>query len=106
MYSSTPATMQVAANFSLLVQPEEIALVKLLLEFPEAVDSSCFGFEPQRITTYLHDVATAFHRFYHEHRVVTPDRDLSVARLSLCSASRTVLANGCKILGISAPERM
>ena len=106
LYSSKPATTRVAANYSLLVQPEEIALVKLLLEFPEAVDSSCFGFEPQRITTYLHDVATAFHRFYHEHRVVTPDRDLSVARLSLCSASGMVLANGCKILGISAPERM
>ena len=93
-------------NLSLLIQPEEIALVKMLLDFPEIVDSACFGFEPQRITTYLHEVATAFHKFYHEHRVVIPDRDLSIARLALCQASKTVLANGCKILGISAPERM
>jgi arginyl-tRNA synthetase len=93
-------------EFRLLVQPEEIALVKLLLDFPEIVDSACFGFEPQRITTYLHEVATAYHKFYHEHRVVTPDRDLSIARLALSQASKTVLANGCKILGISAPERM
>lgn len=106
LYSPAQPSTKEAANYSLLVQPEEIGLVKLLLEFPETVESSCFGFEPQRITTYLHDVATAFHRFYHEHRVVTPDRELSVARLALCSASRTVLANGCKILGISAPERM
>ncbi len=106
LYSSAQATTQVAANYSLLVQAEEIALVKLLLEFPDLVESSCFGFEPQRITTYLHDVATAFHKFYHEHRVVTQDRELSVARLALCSASRMILANGCKILGISAPERM
>jgi arginyl-tRNA synthetase len=93
-------------NLGLLIQPEEIALVKMLLDFPEIVDSACFGFEPQRITTYLHEVATAFHKFYHEHRVVIPERDLSVARLALCEASKTVLANGCKILGISAPERM
>jgi arginyl-tRNA synthetase len=93
-------------DLSPLIQPEEIALVKMLLDFPENVDSACFGFEPQRITTYLHDVATAFHKFYHEHRVITPDRGLSVARLALCQATKTVLANGCKILGISAPERM
>ncbi len=106
LYFFTPAATQAAADYSLLVQPEEIALVKLLLEFPEVIDSACFGFEPQRITTYLHDVATAFHKFYHEHRVVTHDRGLSVSRLALCSAARIVLANGCKILGISAPERM
>jgi arginyl-tRNA synthetase len=93
-------------NLGLLIQPEEIALVKMLLDFPEIVESACFGFEPQRITTYLHEVATAFHKFYHEHRVVIPERDLSIARLALCQASKTVLANGCKILGISAPERM
>ena len=93
-------------DLSLLTHPEEIALIKMLLDFPESVESACFGFEPQRITTYLHEVATAFHKFYHEHRVVTPERDLSIARLALCRASKTVLANGCKILGISAPERM
>jgi arginyl-tRNA synthetase len=104
-------TQDVAMNpagveLGLLTQPEEIALVKMLLDFPEIVDSACFGYEPQRITTYLHEAATAFHKFYHEHRVVTPDQALSIARLALCQASKTVLANGCKILGISAPERM
>ena len=106
LYSSAPSSEAETIDFSLLVQPEEIGLVKLLMEFPDVVESSCFSYEPQRITTYLHDLATAFHKFYHEHRVVTPDRSLSVARLALCSATRTVLANGCKILGISAPERM
>ncbi|MBI3587144.1 MAG: arginine--tRNA ligase, partial [Ignavibacteriales bacterium] len=93
-------------QFDLLKEPAEIALAKLLLEFPEMVESTCFGYEPQRLTTYLHDVATVFHRFYHEHRVVIPERELSSARLALCLASEIVLANGCKILGISAPERM
>ena len=100
--SSKPSDVR----YDLLVQPEEIALVKLLLEFPDTVESACFGFEPQRITSYLHEVATAFHKFYHEHRVVTPEQELSRARLALCQASKTVVANGCKILGISAPERM
>lgn len=90
----------------LLKEPEEIALIKLLLEFPEMVESTCFSFEPHRIVGYLHDVATAFHKFYHEHRVVLPERELAQARLDLCRATKTVLANGCAILGISAPERM
>ena len=106
LLSPDATTKPEGVDLSLLIAPEEIALVKMLLDFPEIIDSACFGFEPQRITTYLHEVATAFHKFYHEHRVVTPDRNLSVARLALCQATKTVLANGCKILGISAPERM
>ena len=93
-------------NYKLLTGASEVALVKLLLEFPEVVESACFGFEPHRLTTYLHDVATEFHRFYHDERVVIPEKDLSRARSALCLATQTVLANGFKILGISAPEKM
>jgi arginyl-tRNA synthetase len=93
-------------DFSLLKEDSEIALVKLLLEFPEVVESACFGYEPQRLTNYLHDVATAFHKFYHDHRVVIPERGLSHARLGLCLAAKIVLRNGCAILGITPPERM
>ncbi len=93
-------------DFSLLKEDSEIALVKLLLEFPELVESACCGYEPQRLTNYLHDVATAFHKFYHDHRVVIPERDLAQARLGLCLAAKIVLRNGCAILGITAPERM
>ncbi len=90
----------------LLTGVSEVALVKLLLEFPEVVESACAGFEPHRLTTYLHDVASSFHRFYHDHRVVIPEKELSKARTALCFATQTVLANGFKILGISAPEKM
>lgn len=93
-------------QYNLLEGVSTVALVKLLFEFPEVVESSCFGFEPHRLTTYLHDVATAFHRFYHDERVVIPDKDLSKARSALCLATQIVLANGFKILGISAPEKM
>jgi len=93
-------------DYSLLKGPTEIALTKLLLDFPETIEFCAMSFEPHRLTTYSQDVATAFHRFYHEHRIVIPELDIAKARLALCLATKTVLANGCKILGISTPERM
>ena len=93
-------------DFSLLKGPTEIALTKLLLDFPETIESCAMNFEPHWLTTYLQEVATAFHKFYHEHRIVIPEVDRAKARLALCFATKTVLANGCKILGIEAPERM
>jgi arginyl-tRNA synthetase len=93
-------------EYNLLKGSAEIALVKQLLDFPETVELCALSFEPHRLTTYLHDVAAAFHKFYHEHRVVIPEIELAKARLALCLATKTVLSNGCKILGISAPERM
>ena len=94
------------ADFQLLKEESEIALIKLLLDFPETVASAAQSFEPHRLTTYLREVAEGFHRFYHDHRVVVPDAELSKARLGLCLASKTVITNGCRILGISAPEKM
>jgi arginyl-tRNA synthetase len=91
---------------TLLRESAEVSLIKLLLDFPEIVESCALALEPHRMTTYLHDVATAFHKFYHEHRIVIPEADLARARLALCLATKIVLANGFKILGIAAPERM
>jgi arginyl-tRNA synthetase len=54
----------------------------------------------------MQEVATNFHRFYSECRVVTDDAALTTARLALVSATRVVLANGLRILGISQPVRM
>ena len=62
--------------------------------------------EPQIIANYLQEVATSFHKFYTECRVITDDAELTTARLALVSATRVVLANGLTILGISRPERM
>lgn len=94
------------ANVGLLKEPSELALVKLLLGFPDVVIRTSQSLEPHRLPVYLGDVATAFHKFYHDHRVVIPERDLSLARLALCWAAKIVLGNGLKILGISAPEQM
>ncbi|MEW6061815.1 MAG: arginine--tRNA ligase [Bacteroidota bacterium] len=93
-------------DFSLVKEKEEIDLVKTLLEFPDIVQSCALSFEPHRLTTYLREVAESFHRFYHEHRVISDDKHLMQARLALCLMTKIVIANGCKILGVSCPEKM
>lgn len=89
-----------------LGEQAELLLAKALLQFPEMVESCAATCEPHRMADYLLGLAGVFHRFYHECRVVTEERDRSLARLSLCSATKTVLRNGFAILGISAPEKM
>jgi arginyl-tRNA synthetase len=95
-----------AGSFSVLNHPSEISLMKTLLGFPELLSFCAESHELHPIGTYLHDVATAFHKFYHDCRVVSEDKELSAARIGLCRATKQVLANGFGILGISAPEKM
>ncbi|HEV8537898.1 MAG TPA: arginine--tRNA ligase [Bacteroidota bacterium] len=93
-------------NYSLLKNPEEIALLKNLTTFPDIVESCSETHEPHRLAEYLHVVAGCYHKFYHGHRVLGDDRSLTAARIALCLATKTVLANGFTILGITAPEKM
>ncbi|HET6273910.1 MAG TPA: arginine--tRNA ligase [Bacteroidota bacterium] len=93
-------------RFELLQASEEMELIRLLLTFPEVVESCASSFEPHRLAEYLHAVAGAFHKFYHHHRVVGDDADLTRARLALCDAVKAVLRNGLTIFGITAPEQM
>ena len=94
------------ADLSVLKHPEEIALIKVLLHFPEIVQTSAHAFAPHHICEYLRNVAAQFHRFYHDCRIVNSEPALEAARLVLASATKLVLANGCSILGITAPESM
>lgn len=89
-----------------LGNPQELQVIKKLLEFPEIVQRVVQHTEPHRVTNYLQELAAIYHRFYHENRVVTEDVPLSLARLMLSRATRQVLANGFALLGISAPENM
>ncbi|MDX9758074.1 MAG: arginine--tRNA ligase [Bacteroidota bacterium] len=93
-------------NLALLTHDSEIALIKELMRFPEWIAISARTCETQHLCTYLHNCATAFHKFYHDCRVVTDDRALSTARLALCRATMQVLRNGFSIIGIDAPEKM
>jgi arginyl-tRNA synthetase len=94
----------------LLSHEREGDLLRALAEFPRVVATAAELREPHRIARYLEDTASAFHKFYDSCRVL-PRGDEEVepvhkARLTLVSATRTVLANGLDLLGVSAPERM
>jgi len=89
--------------------PEEIELAKLVERFPDVVLHAAQAREPQELARYLLELANAFNTYISDskrHRVVSDDRELSLARLALVSAVRTALANGLGLLGVSAPERM
>ncbi len=95
---------------SLLSHEKEGALLRALAEFPRVVASAAQLREPHRVARYLEDTAATYHRFYDTCRVLPmgdeEPTDLHRARLLLVAATRTVLANGLKLLGVSAPERM
>ena len=94
-------------DYSLLKEKDEIALVKILSEFPIKMEDVSHSLEPRKIATYLEEVAAAYHKFYGNHKVINPQNtDLSSARKKLCEATKIILTNGLSILGISAPERM
>jgi arginyl-tRNA synthetase len=94
------------ADLTLLDKEEEWDLIKGLADFDETVFWSAINLEPHRLTTYVMDLAGRFHRFYHHHRVITDDCQMSEARLFLVWATRTVLRGALSLLGISAPESM
>jgi len=101
------------ADFSLLSDPGEIGLIKLIAQYPRVVEAAANVHEPHRIAFYLHDLASELHghwtrgkdqpqlRFVNEEH-----RDLSVARLALVSGVAVVLASGLAILGVRAPDEM
>ena len=94
------------AGLELLAAPEEIQLIKHLIQLPAVVQASAENFEPHRLVNYLFELATLFHKFYTVCRVISDERDLTRSRLQLIRAVRIVIANGLGLLGISAPQHM
>ena len=95
---------------ALLSHEKEGELLRALAEFPRVVASAAELREPHRVARYLEDTAGVYHRFYDNCRVLPmgdeEPNDLHRARLVLVAATRTVLANGLRLLGVSTPERM
>jgi len=109
------------ADLSVLTDPDELALIRKLSIFPEAVEASALAFEPHRLTYYLQQLAALLHTFYNKHRILPPvvDQDggeatvaeeispkTTAARLVLMRSVQQVVKNGLNVLGISAPEQM
>lgn len=98
------------ADLSLLVEDREGTLIRTIGEFPRVVASAADLREPHRVARYLEELAGAYHRFYDTCRVLPMgDEDpgpLHAARLALSSATRQTLANGLRLIGVTAPEKM
>ena len=85
----------------------EADLVRAVIRLPEVVEDAAAAEEAQGITAYATELASTFHAFYRDAKVVDPaDPARSAARLALVSATKTTLANALGLLGISAPEQM
>ena len=97
------------ADVSLLTSPPELNLIRKMVRLPEVVRGAAQALAPHHLTYYAYDLATAFHTFYRDCRVVsaTPeDEALTKARLKLVSACKVVLARTLRLMGMNAPEVM
>jgi len=91
---------------SLLNHPSELEFIKQLIRFPEIVEDTAKDYQVQRIPQYAIDLATVFHQFYRDCRVLSENKELTQARLALISATKITLKNTLELLGVSAPEEM
>lgn len=92
--------------------PEELALIRFMTEFPALLEDISKAMEPHRLTYYLTELASLFHRYFNlgtkepDKRIVGAEKAVSEGRLCLAQGVRIVLSNGLDLLGIHAPERM
>jgi len=93
-------------DISLLTTEPELTLIRKMLLLPEIVETVAHTLEPHHLPYYAQDLATVFHSFYKQCRVVSDDEVLTKARLRLVQAARLVLARGLHLMGMTAPEKM
>ncbi len=94
------------ANVGSLVEPHEKALIRKLTYYPELLENAAHDLEPHQVAHYLRELAGDFHTYYNAHKFIIDDVKLRNARLNLVAATRQVLENGLKLLGVAAPEKM
>ncbi|MDX1434248.1 MAG: arginine--tRNA ligase [Gammaproteobacteria bacterium] len=94
------------ASLAKLVEVQEKSLMTSLSRYPEVIELAAANRAPQHLVHYLRDLANDFHTYYNAHAFIVDDASLRDARLVLIEATRTVIANGLAILGVSAPEAM
>ena len=95
-----------AQHVALLIEPHEKALIRLLTSYGELLATAARALEPHQIAHFLREVAGDFHTYYNAHTFIVEDANLRNARLNLVAATRQVIANGLRLLGVNAPETM
>jgi len=93
-------------DVSLLTTEPELTLIRKMLLLPEIVETIALTLEPHHLTYYAQDLATVFHAFYKNCRVVTDDAALTGARLKLVKAAKIVLGRTLRLMGMNAPDSM
>ncbi len=93
-------------DVSLLTTEPELTLIRHMIMLPELVETIAQNLEPHHLPHYALELATAFHSFYKQCRVVSDDAALTAARLKLVEAAQIVLARTLGLMGMSAPEIM
>ena len=81
-------------------------MIKQLIRFSEIVEDIVKDYQVQRLPQYAMDLADSFHKFYEKCQVISKDKELTKARLSLIFATKVVLKNTLELMGVSAPEKM
>ncbi len=95
-----------AVDLALLVESEELTLLKTLAAYPGLVEGAAQALEPHRIIFFLQDLAGQFHSYYNKHRIIGEEAALTRARLWLAEAVRVVFRNGLNLIGVAAPDTM
>ena len=93
-------------ELALLTAPEEIELINKLASLTGEIITSAKTYDPARVTHYVYETATLFHKFYNACRVKGEDESLMQTRLALCVATKTVIENVLTMFKITAPESM
>lgn len=93
-------------NLNLLTHESEVRLLKKLHQFEEEVMYAAENFEPHKIANYLEELASVFHKFYTDCRIIGTEKNLAEARIALANAVQIVIRNGLGILKVNAPDKM
>lgn len=94
------------AHLNLLTRPQELQLLGTLARYPDVIKAAAENFEPHLLTHYLRELANDFHAYYNAEQFIVKEEAVRNARLVLILATRQVIANGLKLIGVRTPESM
>ena len=95
-----------SGSLELLKEEAELSLIKQMIKFPEIIGDTAKDYQLQRLPSYAVELSESFHKFYENCKVISDDKNLTDARLSLLLATKIVLENILRLMGISAPKEM
>jgi arginyl-tRNA synthetase len=104
-WGGDPAALA-ATDLAPLAEPQEMALLVRLMDYPDMIELAARDFAPHAIAFHLRELAAEFHSYYNATRLLVEDAWLRDARVALAAAVQQVLRNGLAILGVGAPEKM